>query len=118
MRAGALWRSRPAPGIEVPVLLIGGTADHDAPFEWSSRLAYEHVSSERRALVPVPEAGHMSFTNPCETTRRLVRIAAREFCFDAHWDRTEAHRVIAHHTTWFLIEVFRNDPLESVVGDW
>ncbi len=88
--------------IEVPTMVIGGTADTDAPFHWTSHLAYDHVSSDVRKMLVLPDAGHMIFANSCDVTRRLIEVAPNDFCFDEHWERGAAHRLVADRTTAFL----------------
>ena len=91
--------------IEVPLLVVGGTADRDAPFEWSSQLAFDHASSATKEILPLAGAAHMIFTNPCQSTRRLIDLLPNEFCDDVHWDRTDAHRLVADRVTGFLTDV-------------
>lgn len=95
--------------IEAPLLAIGGTADHDSPFEWSAQPAYDHVSSPRKALVALHEAEHMIFTNPCAEVRWFVQPLAGEFCADTTWNQFEAHGLIGHFTTAFLLAELKQD---------
>ncbi|MEZ4593594.1 MAG: hypothetical protein R3D55_20985 [Chloroflexota bacterium] len=101
--------------IEVPVLAIGGTADHDSPFAWSAQPTYDHVSSPRKALVALNEAEHMIFTNPCAEVRWFARPLAGEFCADATWNRFEAHGLIRHFTTAFLLAELKQDGVAAGV---
>ena len=95
--------------INAPVLAIGGTADHDSPFEWSAQPTYDYVSSPRQALVALNEAEHMIFTNPCAEVRWYARPLAGEFCVDTAWNRLEAHDLISHFTTAFLLAELKQD---------
>lgn len=99
--------------IEAPVLAIGGTADHDSPFAWSARPTYDHASSPRKALVALNEAEHMIFTNPCAAVRWYAKPLAGEFCADAVWERPQAHDLIRHFTTAFLLAELRQDPVAA-----
>ena len=91
------------------MLAIGGTADHDSPFEWSAQPTYDYVSSPRKALVALDEAEHMIFTNPCAEVRWYARPLAGEFCADTNWNRLEAHDLISHFTTAFLLAELKQD---------
>lgn len=101
--------------INAPVLAIGGTADHDSPFEWSAQPTYDHVSSPRKALVALEEAEHMIFTNPCSSIRWYAKPLAGEFCADATWNRFEAHDLISHFTTAFLLAELKQDGAAAAV---
>jgi predicted dienelactone hydrolase len=94
-----------APGlraIDVPTLAIGGTADADSPFEWTTRLVADNVRTPMSEAVALEGAGHMVFTNPCATTRRVLTLVGSELCFEAGSPREEHHTVIADATLAFL----------------
>lgn len=99
--------------IEAPVLAIGGTADHDSPFEWSAQPTYDHVSSPRKALVALDEAEHMIFSNPCAAVRWYAKPLAGEFCADTIWERPQAHSLISHFTTAFLLTELKQDEIAA-----
>jgi predicted dienelactone hydrolase len=88
--------------VGVPMLAIGGLADADSPFSWTSQLAFDEVGSARRAVLALDGAGHMVFTNECLTVRRAVPLLMGEFCDDEGWARSDAHRVIGHAIAGFL----------------
>jgi predicted dienelactone hydrolase len=70
-----------APGLSAvtaPVLVVGGTADADSPFTWSSRLADDSVSSPRKAEVALVGVEHFVFTGGCGSVRRLLTPTAGE----------------------------------------
>lgn len=95
--------------ITVPLLTIGGTDDRDSPFAWGTAYAYEHVSSERRVQVGLDGARHFAFVGPCERTRAVLVLVPTGFCTDPGWERTDAHRVVAHMTTSFLLTELAGD---------
>ena len=97
-------------GIAVPVLAIGGTADEDTPMSWGAHPTYAYVSSPAKAMVALENAGHMIFTAPCEAIPLLLRFMSAEFCFDPGWDRYQAHNLIKHFTTTFLLAELKQDP--------
>jgi predicted dienelactone hydrolase len=103
--------------ITAPVLAIGGTSDSDTPYQWGTQPTYDHVSSARKAQIALHDAEHMIFTGPCESIRWYARIAVDEFCADAVWDRHDAHELIKHFTTAFLLaELQRNGEATAVLG--
>jgi len=101
--------------IDVPVLAIGGTADHDSPFEWSTQPTYDYVSSPRKARLALDEAEHMIFTNPCGSVRWYAKLLADEFCANAVWDLQQAHDLIAHFTTAFLLAELKQNGRAAAV---
>lgn len=88
--------------LTVPLMTIGGTADQDSPYRWSTAFAYDHSSSARKMEVGLEGAEHFVFTGPCQRVRLFMTITPTGFCSDPAWDRGEAHAVIAHYTTAFL----------------
>jgi len=95
--------------IEAPVLAIGGTADTDSPFAWSTEPTFDYVSSPRKIRIALDEAEHMIFTNPCASVRWYARPLAGEFCADTSWNRQQAHDLISHFTTAFLLAELKQD---------
>lgn len=103
--------------IDVPMLAMGGTADASAPAAWSSDLAYENVSSEVKARVALEGADHMIFAADCDAMPFFRRIGYAEFCSDPVWDSEDAHDVIAHFTTAFLLAELVDDADASAALD-
>ena len=95
--------------IDVPVLAIGGTLDEDTPFLWGPQPTYEQTSSDKKALLALNGAEHMIFTNPCESVRWYARPLAGEFCADTDWNRSQAHAIVAHYATAFLLSELKQD---------
>jgi predicted dienelactone hydrolase len=95
--------------VEVPVMAIGGTADVDSPYAWGTRLAYEAASSQRKVEIGLEGAEHMIFTGPCEASRRVLTILREPFCADPAWERAEAHDLVRHYTTAFLLAELKDD---------
>ena len=95
--------------IDVPVLAIGGTLDSDTPFLWGPQPTYEHASSPKKALFALNDAEHMIFTNTCESIRWYAQLVSGEFCADSAWDRDQAHDLINHLTTAFLLAELKQD---------
>ncbi len=95
--------------VEVPVLAIGGTADSDSPFGWGTEYTYNHAAAERKIEVGLEDAGHMIFAGECERSRRILDLVSLGFCSDGTWDRGEAHQIVSHYVTAFLLEEMTDD---------
>lgn len=52
--------------VTVPVMAIGGTADRDSPFVWSTQRTYEYASSLRKVEVTLNDAEHLIFAGECD----------------------------------------------------
>jgi len=95
--------------ITVPVLTIGGTADTDSPFQWGTQLTYDHVSSDRKIEVALEDAAHLIFAGDCTSVRRILSLVSLGFCSDSSWDRTEAHDLVKHYVSAFLLSELKDD---------
>jgi predicted dienelactone hydrolase len=95
--------------IDVPVMAIGGTADIDSPFEWGTRLTYNHVSSTRKVEVSLEGAAHLIFAGECTAARRLLGLVSLGFCSDPTWNRTLAHDLVKHYVTAFVLAELNDD---------
>jgi hypothetical protein len=51
----------------------------------------------------------MIFTNNCAAIRWYAKLLAGEFCADTAWDRQQAHDLIGHFTTAFLLAELKQD---------
>jgi predicted dienelactone hydrolase len=88
--------------VAVPLLVMGGTADAAAPFDWTTALAFEHAGAPRRAQVALNEAEHMVFAAGCEAVPFFALLGEGTFCGDPVWASERAQDVIAHLTVAFL----------------
>lgn len=95
--------------VDVPVLAIGGTLDSDTPLGWGPQPSYEYSSSPTKALLGLNDAEHMIFTNTCEAIRWYAKWLFGEFCSDSVWNRNQAHDLIGHFTTAFLLAELKQD---------
>jgi predicted dienelactone hydrolase len=95
--------------VAAPMMAIGGTADADSPFEWGTRLSYDHVSSSRKVEIGLEGAGHMVFVGECQHPRRLLSLVPAYFCSDENWDRRPAHDLVRHYATAFLLAELAGD---------
>jgi predicted dienelactone hydrolase len=91
--------------VQVPAMLLGGTADTGTPWDWGAKLAFEHISSRERTLVglegaehfvPIASCDDMPFSSDLPEEYRLL------LCQDPSWDKTKGLDVIHHLTTAFL----------------
>ncbi|WP_432477039.1 alpha/beta hydrolase family protein [Nocardioides sp. GXQ0305] len=89
--------------LTAPLLVIGGTADADSPYRWSTRLAYEGAASSRKVEVALEGAEHFVFSGRCDRVRRIAALLPTGFCTDPEWDRRQAQAVIKHYVTAFLL---------------
>jgi predicted dienelactone hydrolase len=95
--------------ITAPVMAIGGTADDDSPYMWGTYPTFEYVSSPAKVRIALEDAEHMIFTGPCEAIPLLLRFVSSEFCSDRAWNRYDAHDLVKHVTTAFLLAELRRD---------
>ena len=95
--------------IDVPVLAIGGTLDSDTPFLWGPQPTFDHVSSQKKALLALNDAEHMIFSNSCESIRWYAKPLVGEFCDDTVWNRNQAHDLVSHFVTAFLLAELKQD---------
>ena len=95
--------------ITAPLLVIGGTADNDSPFDWSTRLAYEGATSTRKVEVALEGAEHFVFSGRCASVRRIVALVPMGFCDDPAWDRAQARAVVRHYVSAFLLAELRDE---------
>ena len=57
----------------------------------------------------------MIFTNPCASVRWYAKPLAGEFCADTVWDRPQAHDLISHFATAFLLAELKQDGAAAAV---
>ncbi len=96
--------------LKAPLLVMGGTADQDSPYDWSTGLAYANAASKRKIEVALEGAEHFVFSGQCERTRRVATLVPMGFCDDPAWDRAEARSVIRHYVTAFLLTELSDAP--------
>ena len=96
--------------VTIPVLAIGGTADTDSPFQWTTQPTYDYAAGPRKAQVALKDAKHFIFAGACEQPRRMLALVTTSFCSDPGWDRSQAHALIGHYATAFLLAELKQDP--------
>jgi predicted dienelactone hydrolase len=95
--------------ITIPVMAIGGTADMGTPWLWGAQPTYDYASSARKVLIGLEGAEHMIFAGPCERVPRVLTLAEEQFCVDPAWERGDAHPLVAHFATAFLLAELLGD---------
>jgi predicted dienelactone hydrolase len=100
--------------IELPTLVLGGTADVTTPLDPQSVLAFEGTSGLPRYRVDVADAGHNSFTDICPISDALLAVGLPpdllefllgnrdEGCAPELIDLEEAHRLTNRYATAFF----------------
>jgi predicted dienelactone hydrolase len=102
-----------APGMKAltaPLLVIGGTADDDSPYEWSTQLAYDGATSTRKVELALAGAEHFVFAGRCASVRRVVALVPMGFCDDPAWERARARAVVRHYVAAFLLAELGDEP--------
>ncbi len=97
--------------ISVPVMIIVGSQDRVA-FAASSLYKpylYDNLGSAQKSLVVIQNADHSIFTSSCVDARWLVKLGASWMCSDPVWAMGQAHDLINHFTTAFLLDVLKGD---------
>lgn len=105
----AMFGVRGLAGIDVPLLVMGGTAAPDSPLEWGTGFAYEHVSSSRKIEVAFEGAEHMVFAGRCETPPRVLKLVATALCSHPASDRETLQQSAAGDATAFLLAELSGD---------
>lgn len=98
--------------VDVPSLLVGGTGDTASPWSWGGELAYDHVSTDTRAMVAFEGGEHFVVTTTCDHmpwTAEIPTEYAAMFCEDPAWDKAEALAITNDTVTAFLAYTLRGD---------
>jgi predicted dienelactone hydrolase len=98
--------------VDVPSLLLGGTGDTAAPWSWGGALAYDHVSTDTRAMVAFEGSEHFVVTTTCDRmpwTAELPPEFATMFCEDPAWDKPAALRITNETVAAFLAFTLQDD---------
>lgn len=92
--------------VTVPTMLLGGTADTSAPWDWSTGLAYDNVSSVSLTQVALEGAEHFIPVTTCDHmpwTENLPEDFYYYVCEDPAWDKPDALTIINQLSTAFLL---------------
>ena len=110
-RSGAVYWYGPAglASITIPVLVQVGSGDTDIPPQWGADLAYDNVSSAQKAMVVLNGGNHFLFENECDSMPWVTEINFYWLCTDPMWDMDQAHDLLNHFTTAFLLATLKGD---------
>lgn len=92
--------------VEVPAMIMVGSADSTTYPPRDAYAAYAGVSSPDRHLVVFENGEHLLFANACTP---LMEAAAFDRCSDLVWDMDRVHDLINHMATAFLLSTFYQD---------
>lgn len=95
--------------VTIPVMALGGTADTGTPYAWGTEPTYDYVSSESKVRVALEDAEHMVFAATCDDLPWFTEIGMEAYCSDPVWDVEEAHDVVNHYVTAYLLAELKND---------
>lgn len=98
---GPIWGEAGLSGVTIPALVMVGAADHVTPAERDAFYIYERLGSSQKMLVTFDGADHFIFLDECPAF--LVNLNQTWACSDPVWDMAEAHAVINHTVTAFLL---------------
>ncbi len=93
--------------VDVPALLVVGSADLLTPPASEAEVFYNTISSQDRHLAIFENAGHFVFANAC--TPIMVQGGFFNACSDPVWDMQRAHDLTNHLTTAFLLAYLQNE---------
>lgn len=98
--------------LSVPAMMLGGTGDTAAPWGWGGALAYDHISSETRAMVAFEGGEHFLVSTTCDRmpwTAELPAEFAEMFCADPAWDKDVALQLTHETVTAFLAYTLKGE---------
>ena len=92
--------------VTVPSMMIGGTGDTAAPWDWGTGQAFDAVSSDYRVLVELEGAEHFFPTTSCDNMPFMADMP-EEFrgyiCEDPAWQKSDSLDITHHLMTSFLM---------------
>lgn len=95
--------------IDIPVMLLAGSADVLLYPEGNFYLPFVQLSSIRKAFVEFENASHMIFLGDCDSSPWIQRTWGSFGCSDPVWDMDQARDLINHFTTAFLLAELYGD---------
>ncbi len=105
-------------GIEVPVMVLGGSLDETTPFPGNQLAPFEALRPGAAvvALGELADAGHFSFSDFCEVPRGVLSFIGGfdEACEPRHLPWRRARDIISYLSLAFLDGVLRDD--EAALG--
>jgi predicted dienelactone hydrolase len=109
---GMIFNDQGLAEITLPTLVMGGTLDTTVPFDWGSRMIYDHIASAEKILVAFELGDHAMFTSTYEDAPTTVEILGNDFYFlysDPVWDMYRVHDLANHFIVAFLLDTLNGD---------
>ncbi|MBK9746045.1 MAG: hypothetical protein IPO91_04625 [Chloroflexi bacterium] len=109
---GVLFNDQGLSGITLPTLVMSGTLDGTVPFDWGSRMIYDHITSNQKILVAFELGDHQMFTSTYEDAPTTVELLGNDFYSlysDPVWDMDRVHDLANHFITAFLLDQLKGD---------
>lgn len=100
--------------VEVPALLMGGTADTGAPWDWATGFGFEHIGSADRTLVAFEGSEHFVGVSSCDDLPFMAAFPEEMrayICEDPTWEKRAQLDRVNHMTVAFLEDALRGDAL-------
>ncbi len=116
LAAAAVLSNEEIAAIDVPTMLVSGTADITVPVAGSTERIWANLAARQAYRVDILDAGHNSFTNACDLEQAFVdagapaqilaflAAASAEACAPELIPIDDAHRIITSYTVAFLHE--------------
>jgi predicted dienelactone hydrolase len=124
---GAVWGTNGLLGIQTPLLLIAGDADHTVNYATGARSFFDSVTHAQRFLLTFKGAGHSIGLSPPPMAMR-TRLWDQDWFEDPVWSKERLNAIEVHFITAFLNRYVKGDedfaaylnvPVpESSEGNW
>jgi predicted dienelactone hydrolase len=95
--------------LKSPIMVLVGSDDTDSPPERYTYPLYEWLGSAQKVLVVLEGADHMVFGNACDANPWMIDFGMSDACSDPVWDMDQAHELINHFVTAFLLAELYGD---------
>jgi len=95
--------------VTIPFMTLTGNMDLMVDPSINTYPVYESLNNGDKTLVVFEDAGHMFFTNTCDTVPWAEAFELSWMCMDSVWDMARAHDLIDHFVTAFLLAELYGD---------
>ncbi len=96
--------------LDLPTLMLTGSADAVLPVEGHFYPIYDALPHEQKASVVFENGGHYLFVTDCSYfPTLLLNMGLFSKCSDLVWDMQRAHEITNHYVTAFLLTVLYDD---------
>jgi predicted dienelactone hydrolase len=112
--AGPLFGPEGADALNIPALVVVGSADQVTIPERDALPIYAGLGSDEKALFTLENANHFVYLDECAPALR--QFGQFFVCSDEVWDMARAHDLIFHAVTAFLrAELYSDDEAEAAL---